>query len=95
MLPGQCGECLGRKTPYAPSPGTGSPFGTGTPPDDRAGWQRRPDGEYANQHLHSSAGPKWFTATYDGDCSRCGGMIVGGVDMIRSDEQGGWECCEP
>jgi hypothetical protein len=95
MLPGQCGECLGRKTPYAHPEGPASPFATGGHPDSRAEWQRHPGQRDPREHLRSTHRPKWIVASYDSECTRCGDLIVGGVDMIRSDEEGGWECCGP
>jgi hypothetical protein len=92
MLPGQCGECQGRKTPYAHPEGPQSPFATASDVVERGYFGG--DTPENLSHLRRFQGAKWFTATYDGECTRCGGLIVGGVDMIRSDEQGGWECCE-
>jgi hypothetical protein len=39
----------------------------------------------------------WFPASYDGECSGCGGDILPG-DKIRADGQGGWldeDCGDP
>lgn len=35
----------------------------------------------------------WFTASYPGECARCGDEFDEG-EQIRADGSGGYECCE-